>query len=141
MTNEGLAADYLERVGHRLAAVELLFQRGAYADVVREAQELVELALKAFLRLSRVDPPHVHDVGQLLLTHRDRLPSEVRDDVDRLADISHRLRRDRELAFYGSEDLTPGTFYRRRDAEKALSDAQHVARLAEVVRAGAVDPG
>ena len=135
MTNQGLAADYLERVGHRLAAVEVLSQRGAHADVVRESQELVELALKAFLRLAVVDPPHVHDVGEVLLAHRDQLPGPVRGEAERLADISHRLRRDRELAFYGTEDLTPGVFYRRTDADQALADARHVAALAEQVRA------
>ncbi len=33
------------------------------------------------------------------------------------------LRRDRELAFYGSEDLTPSDFYTREDAAAAPASA------------------
>ena len=36
------------------------------------------------------------------------------------------MRRDSELAFYGSEDLTPSEFYNRDDAELALTDARYV---------------
>ncbi|MGH9341962.1 MAG: hypothetical protein ACRD1R_20830 [Acidobacteriota bacterium] len=34
--------------------------------------------------------------------------------------------RDRELAFYGSEDLTPSEFYDQADAQKALEGAKWV---------------
>jgi hypothetical protein len=37
---------------------------------------------------------------------------------------SRNLRRDRELAFYGSEDLTPSEFYREKDAARARKAAQ-----------------
>lgn len=47
MTNESLARSYLKKASDRLDVLELLFGKGAYSDVVREAQELVELALKA----------------------------------------------------------------------------------------------
>jgi hypothetical protein len=39
---------------------------------------------------------------------------------------SRKLRRDRELAFYGSEDVTPSTFYTRGDAEEARAMAEEV---------------
>ncbi len=45
---------------------------GGYSDVVREAQELVELALKGMLRAVGIDPPKVHEVGGALLSNRDR---------------------------------------------------------------------
>ncbi len=70
-----------------------------WADVVREAQELVEITLKALLRSCGVEVPG------------------IRDRLSELTDISRSLRRDRELAFCGSEDLTPSDFYARRDAE------------------------
>jgi hypothetical protein len=50
-------------------------------------------------------------------------------DIDRLAEASRELRRDRELAFYGTEDLTPSAFYRRRDAELAREAARLVVGL------------
>lgn len=36
--------------------------------------------------------------------------------------MSKELRRDRELAFYGAEDLTPSTFYERADAARWVVD-------------------
>ena len=36
------------------------------SDVVREAQEIVELALKGLLRQVGIEPPRWHDVGELL---------------------------------------------------------------------------
>ena len=46
-----LALDYLKRAKIRLEVLEVLYEKGDYPDVVREAQEVVELALKAVLRL------------------------------------------------------------------------------------------
>jgi hypothetical protein len=46
--------------------------------------------------------------------------------LERMASHSRQLRRDRELSFYGSEDLTPGEFYRRDDAVTALEMAREV---------------
>jgi hypothetical protein len=61
------------------------------------------------------------------------LPPGIRPRVEELARISRFLRRDRELAFYGSEDLTPSEFYTREDAATALGYAQLV--YAEVFKA------
>ena len=47
MQNKNLAEDYLKRAAIRLKAVEVLLNYKSYADVVRESQEVVELALKA----------------------------------------------------------------------------------------------
>jgi hypothetical protein len=63
--------------------------------------------LKGLLRASGVEPPRISDVADVLLAEQARLPDSLRGDVARLADISRALRRDRELAFYGAEDLTP----------------------------------
>ena len=49
MRNQGLASDYIRRAAGRLRALDVLFEDGHWADVVREAQEVVELALKALL--------------------------------------------------------------------------------------------
>lgn len=118
--------DYLTRAGHRLAALEVLLSRKSYADVVRESQELVELCLKALLRHSKIEVPRSHDVGDLLLEYKDRLPQTLRPQAAQLAKVSHSLRRDRELAFYGSEDLTPSDFYTDEDAQEAYNSAKWV---------------
>lgn len=136
MINRTLIRDYLERCGHRLAAVEVLYERRSWPDVVRECQEIVELALKALLRHSHVDAPRVHDVGKLVLEFQDALPEPLRADAPRMAAISKRLRRDRELAFYGSEDLTPGEFYSEEDAREALDDVRWLVEVIVAVVLG-----
>ena len=129
MRNPDLAADYIKRAGVRVAAVDVLFKGESWADVVRESQEIVELALKALLRSCGIDPPRVHDVSDVLLAERERLPAALQDDVESLAEASRELRRDRELAFYGAEDLTPSAFYGRKDAERARTSARRVVKL------------
>ena len=126
MINDALAADYLKRAGHRLKALEVLLQEQSWADVVREAQELVEITLKALLRACRIEVPRIHDVSPVLLQNRDRLPPGLDAQLEELVRISRSLRRDRELAFYGSEDLTPSEFYTSADAEQALAQASRV---------------
>ena len=119
--------------GHRLKALQVLMDEESWADVVRESQELVEITLKALLRAARIEVPRVHDVSPLLEENRELLPEGIRPRVEELVRISRFLRRDRELAFYGSEDLTPSEFYTREDAATALAYAQLV--YAEVFKA------
>lgn len=129
MRNRDLAADHLRRAEARLRALDVLFDAGSWADVVRESQELVELALKGLLRAVGIEPPRIHDVADVLEAERDRLPEVLRAELPRLAAASRVLRRDRELAFYGAEDLTPSDFYRGRDATEAREHARVVVAL------------
>jgi len=124
--NRDLAADHLRRAGARLLAVDTLFRAESWADVVRESQEIVELALKGLLRACGVEPPRIHDVADVLIAELVRLPEVLHQDVPRLAEISRGLRRDRELAFYGAEDLTPSDFYKKPDAVAARASARFV---------------
>jgi HEPN domain-containing protein len=126
LKNKDLVQDYLTRAAHRLAAVELLYERESYADVMRESQELVELCLKALLRASHLEVPRTHDVSDILLKSKAKLPKKIQTHAKELAKISRYLRRDRELSFYGSEDLTPSSFYREEDAKEALNQARWV---------------
>ena len=132
MQNKDLAQDYLKRAEIRLKAVDLLLSYQSYADVVRESQEIVELALKALLRQSGIEPPRIHDVSAILLAEKANIAGNL-TSIDRLAKISKSMRRDRELAFYGSEDLTPSQFYAEEDATSAREDAGFV--VAEVLTA------
>ena len=129
MRHHGLAEDYLRRAAVRLKALDVLFEAESWADVVRESQEIVELALKGLLRKNGIDPPRVHDVSDVLLAEQGRLPETLRQNVGALARISRDLRRDRELAFYGAEDLTPSGFYSREDAEEARAGARRTVEL------------
>ena len=131
MRNQDLAKDYIRRAAGRLRALDVLYEDGHWADVVREAQEVVELALKAGLRAHGVEPPRLHDVSDVLIAERDRLPAPLTAEMDALVRISRELRRDRELAFYGAEDLTPSGFYSKDDATKARDGARFTVRIVE----------
>ena len=131
MTSESLAQAYLAKARSRLKALAVLRDDGAFSDVVREAQELVELALKAMLRAAGVEPPKFHDVGALLVDHRQRFPADVAVQVERAAQISGDLRRERELAFYGDIDFIPTEQYSAEDAATAYDNAAWVLALAE----------
>ncbi len=129
MRNVDLARDHVWRASVRLRAVRVLFEAESWADVVRESQEVVELALKGLLRASGVEASRLHDVSDILIAERARLPHALQSEVEALARISRELRRDRELAFYGAEDLTPSGFYKREDGERAFEGAERVVRL------------
>jgi HEPN domain-containing protein len=130
LTNQTLAQAYLKKATDRLDILDVLHQKGAYSDVVREAQEIVELALKGMLRAVGIEPPKYHDVGGLLLEHRDRFVKDVSDMLDRAAKISKWLRKERELAFYGDIDFIPTEEYSAEDSSRAIKDAQFVVSLA-----------
>jgi HEPN domain-containing protein len=124
MHNLDLSKDYIKRAEIRLLALDLYFEKESWADVVRESQEAIELALKAMLRSHGIEVPRVHDVSKIIEDHAKRLPKAL--ELPKLAAISKELRRDREIAFYGSEDLTPSEFYNKSDAKKALDYARYV---------------
>jgi len=133
MTNTSLAQSYLVKAIKRLKILTVLLDDEAYSDVVREAQEIVELALKGMLRQAGVEPPKWHDVGQVLREYRDRFPAQAAAQVERLAEISGWLRKEREFSFYGDVDFIPTEEYTRADAQRAIEDARFVVSVAESV--------
>ncbi|MCW4021156.1 MAG: HEPN domain-containing protein, partial [Candidatus Bathyarchaeota archaeon] len=104
--------------------------KGAYSDVMREAQEIVELATKGMLRAVGIEPPKFHDVGDLLLEHTDKYPDDISKHVEKIASISKRLRKERELSFYGDIDFIPTEEYTITDAQEAMEGANFVVAVA-----------
>lgn len=133
MKNRSLTKDYVSRAGIRFAALHVLLDKGGYADVVREAQEIVELLSKSLIRHLGAEPARVHDVSAQLRELAPRLPSELQQKLEALIDNSRELRRDCELAFYGTEDLTPSEFYSIKDAERAFGYARSALAFVEQV--------
>lgn len=131
MQNEALVQDYLTRCRSRLLALDVLFQEANWPDVVRESQEVVELALKAVLRSSQIQAPRVHDVSSLFHEHAKSLAPVIQKNLAEIIKISKTLRKDRELAFYGTEDLSPLEFYSREDAEEARGWARQIVAWAK----------
>lgn len=126
MKKDELTAAYLKKAEVRFKALSFYKENGAYSDVVREAQELVELLLKAVLRTIGVEVPKIHDVGRVLEKHRRLLPPALNNSLDEIKRISKRLRKERELSFYGAEDFIPTEEYDSMDADMAIKDAEFV---------------
>lgn len=133
MTNTSLAQSYLVKARVRLRILPVLAEADAWSDVVRESQEIVELAMKAMLRHVGVEPPKWHDVGSILQQHRGRLPAPAAARVDELARISARLRKEREFSFYGDIDFIPTEQYTADDARLAMQEARTTVDVAEQV--------
>jgi hypothetical protein len=83
------------------------------------------------LRIAGIEPPRIHDVSEVLTAEKSRLPPAIQQQVEVLAAGSRMLRRDRELAFYGAEDLTPSGFYTQDDAVAARDIARKTVAAVE----------
>lgn len=129
MKNSSLIEDYLKRAEDRLDTLDLLYKKDSWANVVREAQEIVELSLKAYLRSINIEVPRIHDVSATLLDNKNLIKGSALSNLKELISISKSLRRDRELAFYGTEDLTPSDFYAEEDASSAREGARFVFKI------------
>ncbi len=130
MTNRSLAQSYLIKAQKRLKILTVLLEEEDYSDVVRESQEIVELALKGMLRQAGIEPPKWHDVGKALVEYENRFPAEVRREVRKLAEISAWLRKEREFSFYGDIDFIPTEEYGRDVADRAIEDARFTVGVA-----------
>jgi HEPN domain-containing protein len=126
VTNIRLRESYVERAVARLPFLRQMQAAGLHADVVQESQEVVELALKGVLRIIGVDPPKEHDVSKQLAAQRDRLPRTVAANLREIRRFSKRLRRERELAFYGDEDFVPSDEYDADDSDEAIVAAEAI---------------
>lgn len=133
MTNTSLAQSYLVKARARLRILPVLAEEHAWSDVVREAQEIVELALKGMLRHVGIEPPKWHDVGSLLEQYRDRFPCIPAERVADLVRLSARLRKEREFSFYGDIDFIPTEHYSEPDATRAIDEARRAVEAAAVV--------
>lgn len=130
MTGVELSRAYLAKARLRPEVLQLLAARQGWSDLVREAQELVELATKAMLRHVGIDPPRLHDVGPVLLAEQGRFPAEIAAHIAELAEASQWLRAQRELSFYGDVEWIPTERYGPADGERALQAAQVALALA-----------
>ena len=83
--------------------------------------------MKACLRTVAVEYPKVHDVGDVLKVSRHKFPEWLREEIDKLAEISHELSEKRAPSMYGIEVMgkTPSQLFDRKEAEEALAKAKY----------------
>lgn len=124
-----LTEDYLKRSELRIRVLRFYFDHKGFPDVVREAQELVELLLKAVLRHIGIEAPKVHDVSKTIIKYINNMPRSIRENIEEIARISKYLRKERELAFYGEEDFIPSDEYSEDEAKKAIESAEFIFKI------------
>jgi HEPN domain-containing protein len=117
MTNLDLALSYITKARKRLKVLDVLLDEQDYSDVIRESQEIVELATKAM-------------VSGILLEHKDRFPGEIRKALGEVTKVSKRLRKERELSFYGDIDFIPTEEYTEEDARQFMKETAFVVETA-----------
>ena len=123
MVNEELASSYLRRAKIRFEILQEFLKRNDFADIIREAQEVVELLQKALLIRKGIQPPKWHDVGSIIDQHIER----------KLNKEAKWLRSQGEIAFYGDMDLIPEELYTEKDALKAIEIAKGYLQVAETI--------
>jgi len=131
MTSDRIARDYLEQAKARRIAVEALFGARAYAGVVRESHDVVELVLKGALRFVGVEPPKRHDTHDVVERFIARFPDEWRRVIGELSGALTQLAQDRAPAFYGREadDVPPSELFGEADARRAMGIADRLLDL------------
>jgi hypothetical protein len=75
-------------------------------------------------RRAGIDPPKIHDVGDLVLQFADRFEGVSGRELAALAEASKELRKEREFSFYGDIDFIPTDEYDADDADTALGQAR-----------------
>jgi len=127
-----LARSNVRQAEDRLTTARIALERGNYPYAVRQAQECVELSLRACLRLVGIEPPKWQDVGPIIRRERENFPEWFKEHVERIVSISRSLRKERELAMDGDEEskIPPEELYTRFDPEKAIEDAGFVLEIA-----------
>uniref|UniRef100_A0A7V5XFR4 HEPN domain-containing protein n=1 Tax=Thermodesulfobacterium geofontis TaxID=1295609 RepID=A0A7V5XFR4_9BACT len=132
MNKKRLVEDYIFRAEKRIKMLEFLKKEESYADVVREAQEVVELLLKGLILFFGLDVPKIHDVSKFIEQNIEIFPEIVKENIEKLKIISKTLRKERELAFYGLIDWIPSEEYTLKDAEKAINWAKEVFQIVKI---------
>jgi len=123
-----LAKSYFSKFLVRVEVLSEYQKRKAYSDVIRESQEALELFNKALLRVMGWSPSFSHDPGKELAELKDKVPAAFNPITEDLIEWSRKLRRERELSYYGAADFIPTEEYTEKEAEKALVFLQDVAK-------------
>lgn len=126
---DALAQSYFEKFRVRVEVLPEYHKREAYSDVIREAQEALELFLKGLIRVMGAEPSHTHDPGRELAGLVDHLPKEFKPVASDLIRWSKSLRKDRELSFYGAADFIPTQEYSSKESQEVITFLTSVSKI------------
>ena len=128
-----MAKAYLRDSEYSLQEAKNALREGLFHKAVRRAQESVELAIKAVLRLMGLDYPKNHEVSGLLEAALKRMnpPQEIQSALPAIKRISLKMALERGPAFYGDEAALkpPQQLYRKRDAEEGVRNAEYTLKI------------
>ncbi len=130
MNNIRMARDYINRAKRCLKEAENAFDEEDNPMTVRRSQECVELSLKAVLRFIGVEYPRKHDVSEVLIEVKDKLPTWFK--AEKHAKHSKLLSLRRGPAMYGSEEeYKPASeIFTEKEAGEALNMAKETFQAA-----------
>lgn len=131
MISKELAQDYIKRAKLRFKVINEFLKEKDYADVIRICQEIVELAQKSILIKININPPKWHDVIDIILENKEKLPEDISNELAKMRKDSKWLRSQREIAFYGDMDFIPTKDYTIKDAQRAISIAGKFLEISE----------
>nr|MDO8081355.1 HEPN domain-containing protein [Candidatus Freyarchaeota archaeon] len=139
MNTEDLSKAYFRGSEYTLQEAKNALKQGLHHRAVRRAQESVELAIKATLRLLGRDYPKKHEVGSLLEATLQTLspPQEILNALPEIKRESLNLVLKRGPTFYGDEATlkTPEQLYTRKDAEEAIRYAEYTLKICKEIYA------
>lgn len=129
MNNFEVGQRLLEEAREFLPEMHRAFERGSWNVVVRRSQEIVELSLKAVLKMMAIEYPKEHDVGDVFVeTCIARGAGLTSDELDDVRQISARLARERQPSFYMERQYSQAdAMAARRGAERVLALVERVA--------------
>jgi len=126
MNNFDLSQKLLSEAGECYENMLNSYEKSSWNMVIRRAQEVVELSIKALLKIMGVEYPKSHDVGEVFELTCIQNGIMVENTVlIRIKQISYELAKDRGPAFYIEK------IYNKEEAEKAKVDAEFVINFAE----------
>ncbi len=115
-----LSEAYFTKFKVRVEVLPEYAKRKSYSDVIREGQEALELFLKGLLRSMGVEPTFSHDPGKELQNYLQKIPVEFKALGPDLVQWSKKLRKERELSFYGAVDFIPTQEYSAAEAKEVI---------------------
>lgn len=102
-----------------LREVENYLRIKNWNQTVRRSQEVVELSLKAVLKIIGIEYPKEHDIGEFFVKALRRKGIKIKD-VQNIIEISDTLSEQRLPAFYREKDCT------KEEAEDASKKARWI---------------